>query len=65
MPLMDPASEGNHLYPSCSQAHNCITSAVDTEEALGNLLSGVLLLCFQHPKAEINPPHIIDLRLVY
>lgn len=59
--LIEPASQGNHLYPSYSRSPYCNMSAVDIQEAFGNLLSGVLLL-YSHAhqrkkkkKKEIKP----------
>lgn len=66
-PMIEPASQGNHLYPSCSRTPYCNTSAVDIQEAFGNLLSGVLLLysrAHQRKKKSNLPYHRFKVSLV-
>lgn len=60
--MFEPASWGNRLYPSCSCTPCCNMSAVNIQDALGNLLSGVLLLysCGNQRKKKNQSFHIID-----
>lgn len=60
MPLIEPASQGNHLYPGCGRTPDCSTSAVDTQGAFGNSLSGMLLLCSRMCPKDPNQSILLD-----